>query len=69
MKKITFFASFVFLFGAMQAQENHNWPSAYDHITQHVVGEHATPVEGVPNFDPNTTIAQSSHSILLNRPE
>src|SRR5699024_7331869 len=37
--------------------------------TQNVVGEHAVPVEGVPEFDPNTQIAQSEVSILFNKSE
>lgn len=67
MKKIILFGCFIFLYGVTHAQEQHNWPAAYSNITQHVVGEHVGPVEGIPSFDPTSKIAKSESSILFNR--
>lgn len=69
MKKIILLGSFLFLCGMTQAQEQHQWPAAYSNITGHVVGEHVTPVDGVPNFDPTVPIARSSSSVLFERPD
>lgn len=68
MRKITFLLSFILMYGVSSAQEQHVFPAAYSNINQHVVGDHAVPAEGIPNFDPTIPIARAESSILF-RPE